>query len=40
MLDGGINGPLLPQLERIDKNEIEIKTIIYLFKVYLYILIL
>jgi len=40
MLDGGIKGPLLPQLEIINKNEIEIRTTIYLFKVYLYILIL
>ena len=40
VLDGGINGPLLPQLESINKNEIEIRTIIYLFKLCLYILIL
>ena len=40
MLDGGIKGPLLPQLESTNKDETKIGTIIYLCKVYLYILIL
>jgi hypothetical protein len=40
MLDGGIKGPLLPQLESINKDETKIGTIIYLCKVYLCILIL
>ena len=40
MLDGVIKGPLLPQLESINKDETKTGTIIYLCKVYLYILIL
>jgi hypothetical protein len=40
MLDAGIRGPLLPQLDKTNENEIIINTIIYLFNIDIYILVL
>ena len=40
MLDAGIKGPLLPQLDRTRENEIIIRTKIYLCNIDVYILVL
>ncbi len=40
MLDAGIKGPLLPQLDKASENEIIIRTKIYLCNIDVYILIL
>ena len=40
MLDAGVKGPLLPQLDKISENEIIIRTKIYLCNIDVYILIL
>ena len=40
MLDAGVKGPLLPQLDKTSENEIIIRTKIYLCNIDVYILIL